>query len=326
MVRKWAVFVILIAALCLVSGSLAWDSDGHEQIADIAWTKLNAHAKTEIASILKAGDSRFRPKNDSEQEVRRAFRLAATFPDFIKSHRDTQYESLIGPMNRKWQPHPDPKDKEALFCKTWHYYDTPIRFNGTEPGVRASNALKAIKYARQQLVKLEKAGVKDRTMQCWWLYWIEHLTGDLHQPLHCASSYEFLDNTGDEGGNKFKTGLPDPRYPRSKMSLHAYWDTGIVRARQFDKANGLKSGVKDVTDRWTADPALAPLKADAGNLDAADWIEAGANLADSAAYNGIERLGVPSTEYRLSQSDTCRRQAVLAGYRLAAILNTALGK
>ncbi|MBV9850933.1 MAG: S1/P1 nuclease [Armatimonadetes bacterium] len=319
---------LLALALCGLTGTApAWDSAGHEQIADVAWTKLTPHAKKEVAAILAAGDPSFRPTGSTAAAVRRAFDLAATFPDYLKTHTDTLYEPLVGPMNARWQPHLDPltTDREAFRCRTWHYYDTPIRFTGAVPAVKASNALVALTLARQQIRALEAAGSSDRRTECWWLYWVEHLTGDLHQPLHCATSCQFS-ATGDAGGNLFKLGIPDPERPDRTMNLHAYWDTGIARAVQHEKAGGLSDAVSAVSRRWTSDPGLAPSTAEVRDLSVRSWIAAGARLADRSVYAGITVGGVPSEDYSRRQAMICERQSVLAGERLARWLNSALGQ
>ncbi len=312
---------VLLAMLGVASPALAWNPTGHEQIADIAWTKLNDRAKAKIAAILMAGDTHFRPASiTDEPEVRRAFRHAATFPDEIKRNRQTDYEAMIPKMNKRWLPHPDPSDNEQLLAKTWHYYDTPIRFAGKAPKVRKSNALTALNYARAQLTALAKANKKPE-MQCWWLYWIEHVTGDLHQPLHCVSSYEFS-ATGDNGGNGFN--ILDPADTTKSIRLHFFWDAGIDHAVAEDASNGLAAGVETVTARWSGDPALTPASTDAGDLTVNHWIDTGARLADTQVYTGISRNSAPSLPYQTAQATLCKKQAVLAGTRLAEILNEIL--
>ena len=314
---------LVVVAMCLLPGvAHAWFDRGHEQIADIAWTRLSPHAKREVAAMLQAGDPKFRPRDKSALAVRHAFDLAATFPDDIKTDTHTLYEPLIGPMNRRFQPGLDTNtaDREAVRCKTWHYYDTPIRYRGTRPTVRPSNALAALGDARRQLAALELVPRPDRERECWWLYWVEHLTGDLHQPLHCATSYQ-TGPEGDAGGNRFGLGIPNPERPGKMLSLHAYWDGGIERAVQGKKTQGSPETIEEVTRRWVNDGAVTPARGAVRDLDVQDWIAAGAKLAAAAVYSGIQEGGVPSPAYRARQARVCERQAVLAGERLAALLN-----
>jgi hypothetical protein len=312
-------FVLMTVGL--TNRAIAWDSTGHMQVADIAWTKLNDKAKKEIATILMAGDPKFRPASASEADVRDAFRKSATFPDVIKFTRTTSYEDIIDTMNKTFfvaKP-PDPKDNEDVFCKTWHYYDLPVRDTGNHPA-KESNALKALTMARTELAALETASNPDRKMQCWWLDWVEHITGDLHQPLHCASNYESSPD-GDAGGNTFMIKMPGTDRPGR---LHGYWDGAIGRAIAADKDQGLPPAVEEVSQRWVKD--FAPAPADAANLDVMSWIKTGAALADTMVYTGIEKNQAPTKGYDQNTLALCKRQVVLGGVRLAAILNDTLGK
>jgi hypothetical protein len=315
-----------LGLLCLASRVLAWDAVGHTQIADIAWSKLTPHAKSEITAILMQGDPRYRPVSEKESDVRDAFRRASVYADVIKGDRTTQYEEIIPKMNLLFftTAKPDPKNREDELCKTWHYYDTPIRDKAGNHPAPESNALKAMTMARAEMTKLEAAPVKDRKMQCWWLYWMEHVVGDLHQPLHCVSSYEFQAD-GDAGGNKIQV-LTDPAQPDRRNRLHGYWDGGIARAIGADKQNSLSPNIEDVTKRWSEDPTLKPSDKDAANLNVSAWIATGAKQADAIVYKDLKQDAPLPTGYADTQILLCKHEAVLAGTRLANLLNSLLGK
>src|SRR5262249_48661402 len=176
-------------------------------------------------------------------------------------------------------------------------------------------ALVALKRVIKELGDLSSAN-NNKMRQAWDLYWIEHLVGDLHQPLHCTSNYE-SDSHGDAGGNTFKL-LGNPK------NLHALWDGGIDRP-----ADTLSSGdIEAVTKDWTSpvlSPELQPAAADVDNLDIMSWIVKGSQLADSIVYKEIQKNKHPSDAYLQKEEALCARQAVLAGYRLAAILNQIFG-
>ena len=55
------------------------------------------------------------------------------------------------------------------------------------------------------------------------------------------------------------------------------------------------------------------------------WIKDGAKLAEKFVYGSLKSGDKPDAQYSVQSSDLCRKQAVLAGSRLAAILNKALG-
>lgn len=324
--RRFAtVLLLVLPTLTLCTRALAWDSPGHQQIADIAWSQLTPNAKKQVAAILAAGDAQFKPSGPSDAAVRSAFRRAATFPDFIKTHRDTSYEQEVQTLNDKFHATTDPlvSGNEKQFCKSWHYYDKPIRFSGAEPPVAQSNALAALTLARGELARLQQMPNPDRRMQAWWLAWIEHVTGDLHQPLHCTSS--FASGQSDNGGNGFKLGIPDPAHPSGKMALHMYWDAGIDHVKKTEQMQGQEIRVDRVTTRWNAAGLVMSGSAEATNLDVMSWITDGAKAADDKVYKGITEGGTPDGTYNQTQEALCKRQALLAGYRLANVLNSTLG-
>jgi len=313
----------VILGLLIAPTALAWDATGHMQIADIAWANLSKHAKSEITLILKAGDPAFRPASDSEADIRAAFRKSATFCDVIKGDRSTQYEAILPEMNLTFftKTKPDPANNEDVLCKTWHYYDVPIRDKGNHPA-EDSNAVNAFNLAREKFYSLEKAGGSDRQTECWWLYWIEHIAGDVHQPLHCVSSYEFVTDKGDAGGNRIM--VIDPARPDRPTRLHSYWDAGITHAIAADKEAGLAVTPEDVTKRWGSDPALKPSAADLKVLDIMAWVKAGAAIADKTVYADLKPNSTLSAQYATDQITLCKKQAELAGLRMAAVLNAGL--
>jgi hypothetical protein len=308
----------LLLAL-IPSAVFAWGGDGHSQIADIAWTKLTPAAKTKIAKILEAGEPKFRPTGG---DARDAFRNSATFCDYMKGKTDTVYEDIIPAMNSRFNPNIASIGSEGSRCKTWHYYDVPIRYTGKEPAVDSSNAYVAVNLAISELTKMNSNGIPDSKMACWWVYWIEHIVGDLHQPLHCVSSHEY-EADGDAGGNKFLLKSPDAN--ERSIKLHGFWDGGIGRAIGEEREKGKDPNIEKVSERWSTDANLIPSADQVKDLDVMHWIKAGASLADKIVYGSMKQGDRPDMNYLAQQSQLCKKQAVLAGFRLAAILNKALG-
>lgn len=308
----------LALTLCLLPSTLfAWSGDGHMQVADIAWTRLTPGVQAKLAKILAAGEPTFTPVDGN---VRESFRKAGTWADFIKGTKPSVYENLITSYNRKFEPDIESTPgNEGVKCKTWHYYDVPIRYKGEEPKVRPSNALNALNLAIAELGKLNKDGGDDR-LKAWWVYWINHIVGDLHQPLHCTSNHEH-DEAGDDGGNKFMITAPDND---RQIRLHGFWDAAIGKAIAADKAAGLDPNVEAVSARWTADASLQPSATAVKDLDIVSWLKAGAKLADKFSYDGLKPNDKPNEAYQKDMILLAKKQAVLGGYRMAEILNAAL--
>ena len=310
----------LALLLCLAPSALfAWSGDGHTQVADIAWTKLTPAVQAKLAKILAAGEPTFTPVNG---DVREAFRKSATWSDFIKGTKPSVYDEMIKANNRRFEPNIESTPgNEGVKCKTWHYYDIPIRYRGAEPQVRPSNALVALGFSINELGRLNKLPDAEPRTQAFWVYWINHVVGDLHQPLHCTSSHEH-EAEGDDGGNKFMITAPDN--DRS-IRLHGFWDGAVGKAIAKDREAGLDANVEAVTQRWTSDPTLQPTAAQIKNLDIMSWLKTGAALADKFSYDGLKPEDKPSAEYMDAMITLSKKQVVLSGYRLAEILNSRLG-
>ena len=320
---------LALTAISVALPAQAWFYEGHAQIADIAWTRLNPRAKTAVTAILRLGPEAYRPKSEAEADVRAAFARASGFADDIKNDRQVpiEYVALMPQMNRLFWDGGVPlaNDSEANRCKTWHYFDVPLR---VPPGVkipprRDSSILMALPYAVYQLDLLSRTPERDRALQFWWLAWIEHLTGDAHQPLHCAESFAY-EKDGDAGGNLFLLNFKDDRGRQTR--LHAYWDGAINDLVAREKAEkGLPADMPAVTARWTAqypDSALGPTLQ---RLSVLRYAIEGATLAQEEVYSDVtpneDRKTLQRTGYETRREELSRRQAVLAGYRLAATLN-----
>lgn len=310
--------VATLATTALTLAAWPWHGNGHEQVADIAWLNLTAKSKSEVAEILKAGDADFVPANDDEKSVRAAFRRASTWADWVKEHKDGRFEDGITAWNKRFQPGYDPNDpdKEAHRCRRWHYFDVPLNAKKGEAGVNGANALIAYVTGTYELAILSRQTPQDRSTECWWLYWLTHIVGDLHQPLHCVSDHRY-EASGDAGGNLFKLGEAYPDNPNKMMNLHSIWDGGIGHAIEAEA--GKPTDVESVSERWLKE--FAPTEEAANNLEVGQWISDGAKLAQSVVYDGISRDGKQSDDYKARRLDVCRRRAVLAGVRLGKVLN-----
>jgi hypothetical protein len=334
--------VLAIAAVSAVAS--AWNANGHKQIADIAWTRLSRNAKVEIAKMFIVGDSVGRgavidvymvpapgPGGFSdeylEKTVRPVFRNAATWADDIKGGNSSNFDARIEADNAAspgvHPPEGGSRRGEDNRCKTWHYYDDPINAPGdnTPHPARESNAVRALGIVRPDFESQEKSAAPDRKEQVYDLFWIEHLFGDLTQPLHCSESY-VLNPKGDAGGNGFMTMAPNEYRPGSPENLHSYWDAGIDHAIAADSRLGAGADIEKVTITWLADPAPRGAK----NLDPMAWVREGHELAIKFVYDDLKPMGVPDETYNKNQDELCEKQAVLAGERLANYLNRVLKK
>ncbi len=152
------------------------------------------------------------------------------------------------------------------------------------------------------------------------LKWVVHLVGDLHQPLHAADN-------DDRGGNGVQVSLEGVR-TRGRESLHRAWDNDLVK---------LALGTRNRQQVPPGIDALAreaqALVAQAGQGDPDRWVRESNNLARNVAYHypGFAcgsvpgRIVVLDARYIRQSSDLVRERLLLAGARLANLLNRVLG-
>jgi hypothetical protein len=285
----------LIGLLLLTLPLEAWNATGHRIVAAIAYDRLSPRAKARVDDLLK------RHPDLSALPSREAFLTASVWPDTIKGdarfYDDTQAIPKVTPRL--------PGFPSMARHTNWHYVDLPFSPDGTPlEAPKTPNAL------------IELRRILKKRMTPYDLPWLIHLTGDVHQPLHCTSRFTRSEPHGDQGGNLL--------FVVPGRNLHSLWDdlggtdrsTAYVdpfaaeAAAEFIKANGAA--------RLSPDPKL--------------WIDEGFALAKSDVYtfgseNGSREHPIPLPEgYEPHARQIARVQLAKAGIRLAAVLNIKLGQ
>jgi hypothetical protein len=168
-----------------------------------------------------------------------------------------------------------------------------------------------------------------------------HLVGDIHQPLH-AAAYFYQNANGrwsnDAGGNRVVV-INGP-VTETTYNLHYFWDSAWRAS--FDQTSG-RVVVDPRYEDWIhhdaelvrplAEELETTLKPDAKtNLkpDFEGWARESNRLAREVVYPRLtftenHKLARISAEYAAMAQPLARRRLVLAGYRLAALLNATLG-
>jgi hypothetical protein len=160
---------------------------------------------------------------------------------------------------------------------------------------------------------------------------VEHLVGDVHQPLHAATEYSSAFPGGDKGGNAQAISANG-----MVLNLHAYWDEVLGTSNAFGAIDFL---AREITD----DSVLAPEKLTELELhkQPSQWARESFDDAVALVYlNGRLRSArydaytagemtpqqVPPLppSYAGNARDLAKRRAALAGYRLAEQLKVAL--
>ncbi|MEO8372653.1 MAG: S1/P1 nuclease [Candidatus Solibacter sp.] len=147
------------------------------------------------------------------------------------------------------------------------------------------------------------------------LSWLIHLYGDVHQPLHCVTHITATHPRpdGDRGGNSFAL-------KGSPKNLHALWDSVVDFTSQPELVTS-----QSIMQEHTR----ASLAAELAVTDIEKWARASFSLAKQSAYGPLQENPAappkPSAAYLAAANKIGRRQAALAGYRLANALQAIFG-
>ena len=305
---------LLLFSVAVTPPTFAWDNEGHMAVAYVAYQHLNAPTKARIDQLLqlnpdyqhwKAAVPSGTPLAERQMFI---FMMAATWPDFIKSkpgYTDDGTEGGNRPDGATSSQNIGYSDH--LRHKYWHFVDTPFSADGTSlPALPTPNAQTQIATFRSVLASNDPDEKKSYD-----LVWLEHLVGDIHQPLHAATRVSSGDPEGDHGGN-LVTLCSAP----CKQELHAFWDDAL----------GTNTSVSTVAtvgrNLPTPDPTLAAKK------DAADWATESFEAAKQSVYTAPIGSGdgpfTLTATYKADAKKLARERVALAGVRLANLLNEEL--
>lgn len=308
---KRKLFLWAVAAL-LVFGAhpaYAWDHFGHQLVARIAWEQMTPEARARAIQILRGAalDTRLRPPSGtlSPQQQIRAFVAGATWPDDVRppDPRNTRY-------------HNRDRHFTDLFWRQNFDFGPVLTSNHPEEG----NLLRDVPQLRAELVGTdrEKAAVA--------LAWILHLVGDIHQPLHASGRITPRDPDGDAGGTRFCLRTPEPDGGCEGRHLHSLWDgsvTGRIPRQQGESDDAYLTRVAGIVVQRHPRGEFA---SEIGQTDFRQWAVASVRIAQRRVYRPpLVRNQPASNSYRQAAFLTAEPRIALAGYRLADLLNRALG-
>lgn len=216
-------------------------------------------------------------------------------------------KAILDAADRTWEEaavFPDEIRNSHPETKPFHFVDIPFQDGGpiNPPLPHAPHVLTKMEEFTQAL----KQGAINDAEKADAISWIFHLFGDVHQPLHCIEHISELHPGGDRGGNSFKL-------KGSAKNLHSAWDSS-VNVLEHGKGNEeLAVEIMQLHTRQT-------LANDLGEVNPEKWARSSYNLAKTNAYSIEENPANPpklSTAYINNMQKIGRRQAALAGYRLA---------
>jgi hypothetical protein len=314
--RRALIASFLIVLMAVPQQMWAWGSPGHMAVAYVAWQKLNSDQKSRIIVLLNQNpffttwsgyvDKLGLTGDDHDAAL---FMYAATWPDeikFAKGYKGTDTPppgvtgTETGGVYTDMQKH-----------KYWHFIDTPyVPGSTTQKAAPSPNAQLQIIYFSKAL----KTAANDKN-ESYDLVWLEHLVGDIHQPLHATS--RFIGGTADIGGN-------DVKIVGDRKELHAYWDDLPGVTDEKNPENDYTSAMAFVA---TLQPAPVGQAAD---LKVADWTAESYKMAKSDVYVAPIGKGLgpyqidPGSDYANKALQDAQARVELAGERLASLIQSNL--
>lgn len=253
--------VFVLSSIFIVNNAFSWGLLGHRIIGEVARQHLSKKAKKELQKLIG----------------KETLAWWSNWPDFIKSDSTWNYAS------------------------PWHYVDLPGHITKDSfvtglkklPGKNLYTQIPAMmKEISDQSLPIEKR----RTA----LYFLIHLVGDLHQPLHVGRDE-------DAGGNKIVVYWFD-----KKTNLHSLWDSMLLEFQQYsytEYSSLLNIRSKEQVKAWQA-----------GSLE--DWFYESHVLSD-VIYDATPNESKLSYRYNYQFQKMMEEQLVKGGVRLAALLNKA---
>lgn len=310
---------LLISAIFLLIFTLpafSWDDVGHKITAYIAWEQMSPATRESLIKILRSApedaqlSTFYQPYGVEPEETRKRefFMLVASWADIV---RDRAFETRY----------------KKYHHSNWHYADTFWKqadgkaelLAGFEEGGQAVKKLEEFdKMIRDAAVPDSEKAVD--------IAWIMHLIGDLHQPLHTSGRVTELEPKGDQGGNLFL--LTPKGTPRDQQqNLHWFWDSIVVRNIEPKpdacERDYVETIAQSIIKKYPA--AIADGKLDLGNFEAIQKESFALNPTDVFSAD-LVRFQPPSEKYRKNAFRVAEKQLALAGYRMAALFESAFGR
>lgn len=259
--RKLKLFFGLLAATLLSSQVGAYGPTGHRVIAELAYKHMTPEARANLDRLL--GD--------------KFLAEVATLPDEMRSNPD-----------EFWQ-------REA---NVYHYINVPKGQTYEESEKNpAGDALTALAHFTE-ILKSEDTTDTDRERALWF---VVHIVGDLHQPLHTG-------HPEDRGGNRI-----DVVFQEELTNLHRVWDEHLIDHQGLSFTEWTRFLDRKITpddiSKWQAS---API----------DWVHEDMDLRVGIYEDGH---GILSWDYIYKYTPLIKSQLSKGGIRLAAYLNEIFG-
>ena len=175
----------------------------------------------------------------------------------------------------------------------WHYANMPLN-------ITYANSKKSSKGDIVQAIKHSKSKLKDNNVsldeKAFYLKYLVHLIGDIHQPLHVGRGE-------DRGGNDIKV-----KWFGDDSNLHRVWDTNMIDNYQMSYTELSSHLLRSFSSE------------NINLLSENEWIDESQNKV-KIIYSNVKNGDYLGYDYIYENFDIVKIQLFTAGYRLAGTLN-----
>jgi hypothetical protein len=259
--RKILFITILFVGFVLPRELSAWSTTGHRVIAQIAGKNIKSKTKKKIDKLLNGYPMAY----------------WANWPDFIKSDTTGQWKHT----------------------HIWHFVNAPEGLSKQDYINHIKNISQENIYSEipklEAILKNKKSSDDDKRTA---LYFLVHLMGDAHQPMHAGREE-------DLGGNKISV-----TWFKNPTNIHSVWDSKIIDNEGYSYTEYAKilNSIKKKEKR----------QLQVGTLD--DWMYDTYVLANDI-YANIKNGDELSYGYSYKYKYVMELQLQRGGLRLAKILD-----
>lgn len=303
--------VVFLLAVAPIFNALAWDGTGHMIIGQIAYDRLTDKARARVNELAGKLEKNGVPYN--------GVNICCWADDIKARNSDSPYRGHYKP---------------------WHYID--IGCAPGDPDVLANppkltftngNVVVALSYCVDLVRHNETNALVPNESVAMAL--VMHFVGDIHQPLHTTGRYDPETHQHDDAGGNLVTvaNLADTPWP----NLHTFWDEAYRRyyvngeVKAMPPLNEADAPGSPEIEAWLKQFDLNVPEHINTRFNAKKWALEGHKIACAQVYGTLgEPYGAKdiklTEEYVMQGTRTARHRLVVAGYRLAALLNKLYGK
>ena len=178
----------------------------------------------------------------------------------------------------------------------WHYVNLPEDKKYHEVEHTQDNAVIIIEKAIEVLTSNSS-----REDKAFYLKYLVHLVGDIHQPLHTGRA-------ADYGGSKIKLKFKGRKAEQTNTNLHVLWDTNMI--------DDFKMSYTELSDYLQSYKTV-----DFNQGNAVCWANESHTLVNKI-YSEVEEGQYLSYDYLYSNFYIVKQRLFQAGIRLANLLNS----